>query len=76
LHAKPLSTRSTVLRSCKIQAYEATSLSAYIDPRLMAQLNELAYQKAQSKSLVAEAAIASFLTPDDPDRREAALGGD
>jgi hypothetical protein len=48
-------------------------LSVYLDPGLLAQLNDLANQKAQSKSLVAEAAIASFLTPDESDRREAAL---
>jgi hypothetical protein len=48
-------------------------LSVYLDPDVMAQLAELAEQKAQPKSLVAEAAIASFLTPDDGDRREAAF---
>jgi len=48
-------------------------LSVYLDPALMAQLTELAKRKKQSMSLVAEAAIASFLTPDDSDRREAAV---
>ena len=48
-------------------------LSVYLEPSLMAQLNALADQKGQSKSLVAEAAIASFLTPDEADRREAAF---
>jgi len=48
-------------------------LSVYLDPGLMAQLAQLADRKEQPKSLVAEAAIASFLTPDDSDRREAAL---
>jgi predicted transcriptional regulator len=48
-------------------------LSVYLDPTLMAQLTELANRKKQSMSLVAEAAIASFLTPDDSDRREAAV---
>jgi hypothetical protein len=48
-------------------------LSVYLDPDVMAQLTELADQKKQPKSLVAEAAIASFLTPDDSDRREAAF---
>ena len=48
-------------------------LSVYLDPTLMAQLTELAKRKKQSMSLVAEAAIASFLTPDDSDRREAAV---
>jgi predicted transcriptional regulator len=48
-------------------------LSVYLDPVLMVQLTELAKKKDQSMSLVAEAAIASFLTPDDADRREAAV---
>ena len=47
-------------------------LSAYLEPALMAQLSELAKRKKQSMS-VAEAAIASFLTPDEDDRREAAI---
>jgi len=48
-------------------------LSVYLEPALMAQLTELAKRKKQTMSLVAEAAIASFLTPDDLDRREAAV---
>jgi hypothetical protein len=48
-------------------------LSVYLDPGLFAQLTELAASKGHSKSLVAEAAIASFLTPDDADQREAAF---
>ena len=48
-------------------------LSVYIDPRLLAQLDELAKRKNQPKSLVAKAAITSFLSPDEFDRREAAL---
>jgi hypothetical protein len=48
-------------------------LSVYLDPEMMAQLIELADQKQKPKSLIAEAAILSFLTPDDADRREAAL---
>jgi hypothetical protein len=48
-------------------------LSVYLDPDMMAQLTELADRKHQSKSLIAEAAITSFLTPDDADRREAAV---
>jgi hypothetical protein len=46
-------------------------LSVYLDPDTMAQLTELADRKEQPKSLIAEAAILSFLTPDDSDRREA-----
>jgi hypothetical protein len=48
-------------------------LSVYLDPDTLAQLTELADRKHQSKSLIAEAAIISFLTPDDADRREAAV---
>lgn len=48
-------------------------LSVYLDPEVMAQLTELANRKEQPKSLVAEAAISSFLTPDDADLHEAAL---
>jgi Ribbon-helix-helix protein, copG family len=48
-------------------------LSVYLDPDMMAQLTDLAERKRQSKSLIAEAAITSFLTPDDTDRREAAV---
>jgi hypothetical protein len=48
-------------------------LSVYLDPDMMVQLTELAGRKHQPRSLIAEAAITSFLTPDDSDRREAAL---
>ena len=48
-------------------------LSVYLDPHMMAQLAELADRKRHPKSLIAEAAIMSFLTPDDADRREAVL---
>ena len=46
-------------------------LSVYLDHETMELLAELADCKSQPKSLVAEAAIASFLTPDDADQREA-----
>src|SRR5262245_35495139 len=48
-------------------------LSVYLDRDMMAQLAELADRKRQPKSLIAEAAIMSFRTPDDADRREAAV---
>src|SRR5262245_6498430 len=48
-------------------------LSVYLDPDMMAQLSELADRKDKPKSLIAEAAILSFLTPDDSDRREAVV---
>jgi hypothetical protein len=48
-------------------------LSVYLDPDMMNELVALAERKRQSKSLIAEVAITSFLTPDDADRREAAV---
>jgi hypothetical protein len=48
-------------------------LSVYLDQETMTQLSQLADQKRQPKSLIAEAAITSFITPDDADRREAAV---
>jgi len=44
-------------------------LSVYLDPRLMLQLTQLAKRQKQSKSLAAETALESFLTPDESDRR-------
>src|SRR5580700_6067954 len=48
-------------------------LSVYLDPGLMLQLTQLAKRQRQSKSLVAETALESFLTPDESERREAAV---
>jgi hypothetical protein len=48
-------------------------LSVYLSPETMAEVTELARRKKKPRSLIAEAAIASFVTPDDSDRREAAL---
>lgn len=45
----------------------------YLDPAIMRALDAYAAERRKSKSLVAEAAITSFLTPDDSDRREAAI---
>ena len=39
----------------------------------MAHLTELARRQKRPKSMVAEAALESLLTPDDADRREAAI---
>jgi hypothetical protein len=50
-------------------------LSVYVDPDLMVQLTECAKRRRQSKSQVANAALESFLTLDDADRREAAVTG-
>ena len=47
-------------------------LSVYLDPDIMKALAEYAARRAQSRSLVAEAGIASFLSPDAAERQEAA----
>jgi hypothetical protein len=48
-------------------------LSVYLDPAILAQLAQHAARKRRSMSLLAEAAITSFLTPDAADQREAAF---
>ncbi len=48
-------------------------LSVYLDPAVMAQLSAYAARRNKSLSLVAEAAVASFLSPDGPDKLEAAF---
>ncbi|WP_354133370.1 CopG family transcriptional regulator [Bradyrhizobium sp. RT9a] len=48
-------------------------LSIYLDPEIFKSLEAFAQRRGQPKSLVAEAAIAAFLSPDDSDRREAAI---
>src|SRR6267154_1134713 len=45
-------------------------LSIYLDREIFASLEAYATRQGKPKSLVAEAAIASFLSPDDSDRRE------
>ena len=46
-------------------------LSVYLDPHVMRSLIDYADRRGKSKSLVAEAAIASFLSPDAAERQEA-----
>jgi predicted transcriptional regulator len=48
-------------------------LSAYLDPHVMKALSDYAAQRDVSLSLIAEAAIASFLSPDAEERKEAAV---
>jgi len=48
-------------------------LSVYLDPDLKLRLSDFAQRREQSASLIAEAAIASFLSPDADDRKEAAI---
>ena len=48
-------------------------VSVYLDPEIMTMLAEFAARRGQSRSMIAEAAIASFLSPDADERREAAM---
>ncbi|MFC7695398.1 CopG family transcriptional regulator [Bradyrhizobium sp. GCM10028915] len=48
-------------------------LSIYLDRGIFGSLEALAKRHGKPKSLVVEAAISSFLSPDDSDRREAAI---
>ena len=48
-------------------------VSVYLDPEVMQSLSVYAARREQPMSLIAEAAIASFLSPDADERREAAI---
>ncbi|MGN8547000.1 CopG family transcriptional regulator [Bradyrhizobium sp. 13971] len=48
-------------------------LNVYFPPELLKQISELADRKKLSRSAIVEAAVASFLSPDGTDRREAAF---
>ena len=48
-------------------------ISVYLDPEIMTMLADYAARRDQSQSMIAEAAIASFLSPDADERREAAI---
>lgn len=48
-------------------------VSVYLDPDVMRSLSVYAARREQPMSLIAEAAIASFLSPDADERREAAI---
>ena len=50
-----------------------TPLSVYLDPALLRDLDAFATERRKPRSLVIEAAIRALLTPDDADRREAAI---
>jgi predicted transcriptional regulator len=50
-----------------------TPFSVYLDPDLMQALAAYADRRGKSRSLVAEAAIASFLSPDADEQREGAI---
>ena len=45
----------------------------YLDPDIEAALADFAARRDRSQSMIAEAAIASFLSPDDAERREAVV---
>lgn len=47
-------------------------LSVYLEPDIMLSLADYAVRRDKSRSMIAEAAIASFLSPDSDERREAA----
>ncbi len=48
-------------------------LSVYLDADLKRQLADFAKRRGKSESLIAEAGIASFLSPDADERKEAAI---
>jgi len=50
-------------------------MNVYFPPELLKQIADLADRKKLSRSAVVEAAVASFLSPDGADRREAAFAG-
>lgn len=48
-------------------------MNVYFPPDMLRQIADLADRKKISRSAIVEAAVASFLSPDDADKREAAL---
>ena len=48
-------------------------LSIYLEPEILRSLEAFANRHGKPKSAVVEAAIASFVTPDESDRREAVV---
>ena len=48
-------------------------MNVYFPPELLKQIADLADRKKLSRSAIVEAAVASFLSPDGEDRREAAF---
>lgn len=53
------------------RARKKTKFTTYLDDDVATLLAQSAARRDQSKSMIAEAAIASFLSPDDAERREA-----
>jgi predicted transcriptional regulator len=56
-----------------MMAARKEQLTIYLEPGTLRALEALAKKRGSPKSLVAEAAVVSFLTGDDADRREAAI---
>ena len=50
-----------------------SKFTVYLDPDVTQALADFAARRDQSQSMIAEAAIASFLSPDDAERREAVV---
>ena len=50
-----------------------SKFTVYLDPDVTRALADFAARRDQSQSMIAEAAIASFLSPDDAERREAVV---
>lgn len=48
-------------------------VTVYLDPDIERSLADFAARRDRSQSMIAEAAIASFLSPDDAERREAII---
>jgi metal-responsive CopG/Arc/MetJ family transcriptional regulator len=48
-------------------------MNVYFPPELLKQVSDLADRQKLSRSAIVEAAVASFLSPDGSDRREAAF---
>ncbi|MCA1438205.1 CopG family transcriptional regulator [Bradyrhizobium sp. BRP20] len=48
-------------------------MNVYFPPEMLRQITDLADRKKLSRSAIVEAAVASFLSPDGEDRREAAF---
>ncbi|MDH0367846.1 CopG family transcriptional regulator [Brucella anthropi] len=50
-----------------------SKVTIYLDPDVTIALADFAARRDRSQSMIAEAAIASFLSPDDAERREAVV---
>ncbi|RUW46525.1 CopG family transcriptional regulator [Mesorhizobium sp. M1A.F.Ca.ET.072.01.1.1] len=56
-----------------ISRKKKAQISVYLDQTILKMLSDYAARREQSQSMIAEAAIASFLSPDAEERREAAI---